>query len=92
MFYEERVTSQAELKRRVRALDQDAGVRLIAGSGRHRYLMFVTRFGRKYTVMTYSMGRSGAPGKRLQTTEYDDLGVVERILTALDRPLRAWVY
>ena len=92
MFYEERVTSQAELRKRVRALDQDAGVRLIAGSGKHRYLMFLTRFGRKYTVMKYSMGRSGAPGKRLQTTEFDDLGAVENILTTLEKPLRAWVY
>lgn len=92
MFYEERVTSQAELRKRVRALDQDAGVRLIVGSGSHRSLMFLTRFGRKYTVMTYSMGRSGAPGKRLQTTEYDGLGAVESILGTLDKPLRAWVY
>ncbi len=92
MFYEEKVASLADLKRRLRVLDQDAGVRLVVGSGRNRHLMFVTRFGPKYTVMTYSIGRSGAPRTRLQTIEFDDFGGLERTLREIDGPLRAWVY
>jgi hypothetical protein len=93
MFYEDRVTSFADLMKRLRALDQDSGVRLIGGSGSKRFLVFVTRFGPKYTVMTYAMGRSGSPGKRLGTLNLDGLEDLEGAIRRLVKgPLRAWVY
>jgi hypothetical protein len=93
MFYEDRVVSFADLNRRLRALDQDSGVRVIGGAGSKRFLVFVTRFGRKYTLMTYAMKRGGAPGKKLETLELDGLEDLELTLRRLARsPLRAWVY
>jgi len=94
MPYEEEFRSFAELMKRVRVLDQDAGVRLIGGSGSSRFLVFVTRFGPRYTVMSYSMrGRSGTPGKRLQALQVDGVGDLERLLKgyAAGR-IRAWIY
>ncbi len=93
MLYEEKAASFADLVRRVKALDQDAGVRLIAGSGRKEFLAFVTRFGEKYTLMTYKMSRTGTPGKRLQTLEFDGSEGLERTLRELVKGrLRAWIY
>ena len=93
MFYEDRVTSFPALARRLRALDQDAGARLVGRSGKRRVFVFVTRFGPKYTMMTYSMGRGGMPGKRLQTLELDGHEAVEEALKKVVKGrLRAWVY
>ncbi len=93
MLYEEKVASFADLMRRVRALDQDAGVRLIGGSGRKKFLAFVTRFGDKYTLMTYTMSRTGAPGKRLQTLEFDGSEGLEGTLKEFVKGrLHAWIY
>ena len=93
MFYEDNVSSFADLARRLRALDQDSGVRLIGGSGRRRFLVFVTRFGQNYTLMTYTMGKGGTPGKRLETLELDGLKGLESALRGLVKgPLRAWLY
>lgn len=93
MFYEDKVDSVAGLKRRLAVLDQDAGVRLLGGSGRKTFFVFVTRFGPKYTVMTYAMGKGGAPSRRLSTIELDGLERTEDELKKLVKePLRAWVY
>ena len=94
MPYEEEFRSFAELMKRVRVLDQDAGVRLIGGSGSKRFLVFVTRFGPRYTVMSYSMrGRSGTPGKRLQALQVDGVGELERLLKGFAAGrIRAWIY
>ena len=92
MLYEERVASLADLKRRLRVLDQDAGVRLVVGTGKKRSFMFVTRFGPKYTALTYSMLKSGAPGKKLQSAEFADFHGLEKYLGKPSGPLRAWVY
>jgi hypothetical protein len=92
MFYEEEVTSFPELMRRVRVLDQDAGIRLIGRSGTRRFLVFVTRFGSRFTLMRYSV-RGGSPGKRLQVLEVDDAVELERVLKGLaGRRVRAWIY
>ncbi len=93
LFYEDKVTSFRDLAKRLRSLDQDAGVRLTGGSGKDRFFVFVTRFGRKYTMMTYAMGTGGAPQERLRTFEFGSPGAVEEALKKLVRGrLQAWVY
>lgn len=93
MFYEREVASFAELMKRLRVLDQDSGVRLIGGSGRKRFLVFVTRFGQRYTMMTYSMKGGRTPGRKLQTVELDTLeGLEEALRKFVPRRVRAWVY
>lgn len=93
MLFEDRIASFADLGKRLRTLDQDAGVRLIGGSGSKRYLTFVTRFGRKYTVMTYAMGKKGAPGKRLETLEFETPEGIDAFLRrSVKGRLQAWVY
>jgi hypothetical protein len=93
LFYEEKVTSFPDLARRLRSLDQDAGVRVIGGSGKQKVMMFVTRFGPKYTMMTYAVGRGGAPGRRLQTLEFDTPeGVEGELRNLVNGRLQAWIY
>lgn len=94
MFYEREVKSYPDLVEKLRVLDQDSGVRLVGRSGRRRFLVFVTRFGRRYTMMTYAMRRrSGTPGKRLGAVEFGSVEELERELVKLVRgQLRAWVY
>ncbi|HME19694.1 MAG TPA: hypothetical protein VKF15_08175 [Nitrososphaerales archaeon] len=93
MYYEDKVTSFPDLARRLRSLDQDAGLRVIGGSGKQKILMFVTRFGPKYTIMTYTLRRKGTPGRRLQTLELENFeGVEEEVRKAVKGQLQAWVY
>ena len=92
MFYEDEVTSFKELERRLGTLDQDAGVRIITGTGRKRFLLFVSRFGERFTMMAYTM-KKGVPGKRLQTLEFDGLASLEAALKKFVKGgLHAWVY
>jgi hypothetical protein len=93
LFYEERVESFTDLGRKLRALDQDAGVRLIGGTGRRKILAFVTRFGPTYTMMAYSVVRGGTPGRRLQTVEFQNSRDLEMALRKFVKGrLQAWVY
>lgn len=94
VFYEQEVNSFPALSRRLRVLDQDSGVRVLGGGGKERYFVFVTRFGNKYTVMTYSMrGASNTPGRKLETLEFGSVEELEGALKRLVRGrLRAWVY
>lgn len=94
LFFEEKVTSLDALAKAVRALDEDAGIRLLGQRGGKRCLLFVTRFGRKYTVMTYeASGRAGLPGKRLEVAETDDADAVVRALRkAAPKRARAYIY
>lgn len=92
MFYEDKVASFPALKRRLRILDQDEGIRLVARSGKKKSLVFVTRFGPKYTVMTYAMTKGGAPGKRLRTQELDGTEVDAALEKVVGGRLQAWVY
>lgn len=94
MFYEEKVTTFADLAKRLRALDEDAGVRLIGGAGRKKFLVFVTRFGPRYTTMTYTMGRDGAPEKKIETLEVEGFKalVVQLRKFAAEGKVQAWVY
>jgi hypothetical protein len=94
VFYEKPLTSFSELVRRLKSLDQDAGIRLVGRRRGRKVLVFVTRFGPKYTVMTYSVNSgTGGPGRRLNTSEFDSpetAGVALRNL--ISGRLHAWLY
>jgi hypothetical protein len=93
LFYEEELGSFSGLAKRLRSLDQDAGVRMLGWSGKRRALVFVTRFERGYMVMTYAMKRGGAPGTRLQAVELDGADKVIGVLRKLAKGrLQAWIY
>ena len=93
MLYERDVNSFPELMKALRALDQDAGVRVDGRSGGERILLFLTRFGSRYTLMTYRVSRTGVSGRRLQTMEFDDVEALGRTLKGfVPGTLRAWVY
>jgi len=94
LFYEKEVTSFDDLVKAVKVLDEDSGVRLIGERNGRKCLVFVTRFGRSFTMMTYSMvGKTGAPGRRLGVVEFDG---AEEVVAALRRAapgrIRAYVY
>jgi len=94
LFYEEEVTSFDDLLKAAKVLDEDSGIRLIGERNGRRCLVFVTRFGGRFTMMTYSMVRkTGAPGRRLDAVEFDD---VDAFADALRRVapsrIRAYVY
>ena len=93
MFYEKEVTSFDDLVKAVKVLDEDSGVRLIGERNGRKCLVFVTRFGKSFTMMTYSMGKTGGPGRRLGVVEFDG---AEEVVAALRRAapgrIRAYVY
>ena len=94
MFYEEEVTSFDGLAKAVRVLDQDSGIRLIGEKNGRKYLVFVTRFGHRYTMMTYALReKTGAPGRRLGVEEFDRIDAITRALRkAAPGRIRAYVY
>lgn len=94
MFYEKEVTSFDDLVKAVRVLDEDSGIRLIGEEGRRRRLVFVTRFGDRYTMMTYAVvGKTGTPGRRLAVEEFDSVDAVTGALRrAAPGRVRAYVY
>jgi len=94
LFYEKEVTSFDDLVKAVKVLDEDSGVRLIGESSGRKCLVFVTRFGERYTMMTYAVkGKTGAPGRRLGAVEFDDVNAVTDALRRVaPGRLRAYVY
>jgi len=93
LFYEEKVSSLSGLAKRLGSLDQDAGVRMLGRSGKRKVLVFVTRFGSGFIVMTYAVRSGGGPGARLQTVELDEVGKVVGVLKKFAKGrLQAWVY
>ena len=94
MFYEEELTSLDDLVKAVKVLDEDSGIRLIGERGGRKCLVFVTRFGEKYTMMTYAVaGKTGTPGRRLDVAEFDGVdSVAEALRRAAPRRLHAYVY
>ena len=94
LFYEKRVTSFDDLVKAIRVLDEDSGVRLIGERDGKKCLVFVTRFGEGFTMMTYSVvKKTGAPGERLGVVEFDGVDAVAAALQSASRgPVRAYVY
>jgi hypothetical protein len=94
LFYEKEVRSFDDLVKAVRFLDEDSGIRLIGERNGRGCLVFVTRFGEIYTMMTYSIVRkTGAPGRRMGVVEFDGVDAVAAALrkAAPDR-IRGYVY
>jgi hypothetical protein len=94
LFYEKEVTSFDDLVKAVKVLDEDSGIRLIGERNGRRCLLFVTRFGERFTMMTYSIvGKTGAPGRRLGVVEFDGVDAVAAALRrAAPSRMRAYVY
>jgi hypothetical protein len=94
LFYEKEVRSFQALMRVVRVLDEDSGIRMMGELGRRRCLVFVTRFGRRFTMMTYSVvGNTGTPGRRLEAAEVDSVeALAEALRKVAPRRIRAYVY
>jgi hypothetical protein len=80
--------------RAVGVLDEDSGIRLIGEKSGRECLVFVTRFGNRYTMMTYAViGKTGGPGRRLGVEEFDGVDAVARALrSATPGRTRAYVY
>ena len=94
MFYEKEVTSFDDLMKAAKVLDEDSGIRLVGERNGKKCLVFITRFGGSFAMMTYSMVRkTGVPGRRLGVAEFDD---VDALAGALRRVapgrIRAYVY
>lgn len=94
MFYEKEVTSLDELVKAVKVLDEDSGIRLIGEINGRKCLVFVTRFGKTFTMMTYSVVRkTGAPGRRLGVEEFNGVDAVTAALRgAVPGRVHAYVY
>ena len=95
MFYEKRVRSFAGLKREVRRLDSDAGIRIVGYYLKRRCFAFVTRFVTRYTVMVYERtGRKAlAVGKRVLSREFESPEELEEFLQRItQKKVDAYVY
>jgi hypothetical protein len=94
LFYEKEVTSFDGLMKAARVLDEDSGIRLAGKHAGRKCLVFVTRFGRRFTMMTYAMkGRTGTPGGRLGAVEFDSVeGLAEALRKVSPGRVRAFVY
>ena len=88
------MTSFDELVKTIRVLDEDSGVRLIGERNGRDCLLFVTRFGERFTMMTYSMvKKTGAPGRRVGVAEFGGVDAVAAALRRVSpRRIRAYVY
>ena len=94
MPYERGVSSFSGLMKEARVLDEDSGIRLTGILGGQKCLVFVTRFGHRYTMMTYSVkAGTGTPDRRLETIELDGPGALARALrTVVGARVRAYIY
>jgi len=94
LFYEKVVTSFDDLVKAVRVLDEDSGIRLIGKRNGRKCIVFVTRFGESFTMMTYSVVRkTGSPGRRLGVEEFGGADAVAAALrTTAPGRVRAYVY
>jgi hypothetical protein len=95
LFYEKRIRSFAGLKREVRRLDSDAGIRVVGSYQRHRCFAFVTRFVGRYTVMVCERTGRKAPtvGKRVLSKEFESPEDLEEFLQRItQKEVDAYVY
>jgi len=92
--FEREVSSFGDLMKEAAVLDEDSGIRLPGTRGGQKCLVFVTRFGPRYTLMVYSVKKgTGTPDKRLETAELDDPKALARALrTVAGRQVRAYIY
>ena len=88
------VSTFSALMREARVLDEDAGIRFAGDLRGEKCMVFVTRFGPRYTIMAYSTkGRTGIPDRRLETTEVETPAALSTALRKLvGSSVRAYVY
>jgi hypothetical protein len=95
LFYEKRIRSFAGLRREVRRLDSDAGIRVVGSYLKHRCFAFVTRFVGRYTVMVYerTSHKASAVGKRVLSKEFESPKELEEFLHRLtQKGVDAYLY
>jgi hypothetical protein len=95
LVYEKKLGTLASLKRELKLLDGDAGVRIEGSLQSKRCFAFVTRFAADYTVMVYSTeGTSNRyPGRRLAVKEFHGLDDAFAYVSELAKPrVDAYVY
>ena len=95
MFYEKRIRSFAGLRREVRRLDSDAGIRVVGSYLKRRCFAFVTRFVDRYTVMVYERTGRKAPavGKIVLSREFESPEELEEFLQRItQKGVDAYVY
>jgi hypothetical protein len=92
--YEREVTSFSGLMKEARVLDEDSGIRLSGTLRGQRCLVFVTRFGPRYTMMVYSLkAGTGTPDKRLETIGIDTPAALAKALRpVVGARVRAYIY
>lgn len=95
LIYEKRVSTLAGLRKELRTLDGDAGIRISGAYGGRSCLAFVTRFGRTYTVIVYAVkGATGrASAEMLASKEFIEVDGAVAFLTQMATPkVEAYVY
>jgi hypothetical protein len=95
LFYEKRVRSFAGLKRELRRLDSDAGIRIAGHFLKHPCFAFVTRFVGNYTVLVCERkGRkTPAVGKRVLSKEFGSPEELEDFLQRItEKGVDAYAY
>lgn len=95
LFYEKKVRTFRALKREVRRLDSDAGIRIAGSYMKRPCFAFVTRFVRSYTVMIYERNSRRAPsvGERILSREFTSLNELDGFLQKIaSKKLDAHVY
>jgi hypothetical protein len=84
--YELRLESLSAVVQEAASMDADAGIRIEGKLEGRRCFAFVTRFGRRYTVIIFERkkGRGDGPGKRILAQE---LGGAEELRSLLKKLL-----
>jgi len=85
LLYERRLDSFSALFEEAKSMDEDAGLRMSGRyAGRSCYI-FVTRFGRAYTVMVYERpsGKGKTVGRRLAVMEHLEANELQPLLRKL---------
>jgi len=94
-IYEKQVRSLAGLRREIRRLDSDAGIRVVGLYRKRPCFAFVTRFVGSYTVMVYERKEAKAPkvGKRLLSKEFDSPEELDAFLLGItSEKVHAYIY
>jgi hypothetical protein len=95
LVYEKRVSSIPKLRKELKILDGDAGVRIECVSGGKRLMVFMTRFEDVYTVIVCEAGgKSGkVPGKQVESKEFENVEKSVRFINGLAGPnVTAYIY
>jgi hypothetical protein len=95
LVYERRIDSFKGLVDEAATMDADAGLRILATVDRRPSYIFVTRFGKRYTIMVYERkaGKAGGVGRRLAAEELPDIRQLKfRLSTLIPGRVSAFAY